>query len=109
MRSGFHPWPSRKSSPRAEDFRAVLVETLTDEPLKHTVYVRERVIFLKSGLWWRVPNVTIRLIYDTRGMGQIDLSQAHFQDLCACYSSGPDHEHKVVEGLEAKLHRAAQV
>jgi hypothetical protein len=109
MRSCFHPWPSRKSSPRAEDFRAVLVETLTDEPLKHTVYVREYVIFLKSGLWWRVPNVTIRLIYDTRGMGQIDMSQAHFQDLYACYSSGPDHEHRVVEGLEAKLHRVGQV
>jgi hypothetical protein len=53
--------------------------------------------------------VTIRLIYDTRGLGQIDLSQAHLQDLYVCYFSGPDHEHKVVEGLEAKLHRAAQV
>ena len=95
MQPCFHPCPTGKSSRRAEDLRAVLVETLTDKPLKHTVYVREYVIFLKSGLWWRLPNVTIRLIHDTRGMGQIGISQAHLQDLYACYSSSPDHEHRM--------------
>jgi hypothetical protein len=87
------------------DIGTVLVETLADITLPRTVYYREYVIFLESGLWWRVPRVHIRLVYDLRGLGKLDISQADFQALYATYFPGTRHETAVVEGLEAELHR----
>lgn len=84
-----------------------LVEEWTGKPLQHAVWVKTYVIYLKGGLKWRVPQVLIRLVYDTREKCacKIDMSQAHFQDLYACYFPGPNHDVRVVEGLEAQLHR----
>ena len=89
------------------DLRSLLVETLTDEMVQPAVYVREYVIFLESGLWWRVPTVRVRCVYDRRGIGKgkLDISHADFNALYVTYFPHGRREHTIVEGLEPHLHR----
>lgn len=91
--------------------KAIFVETLTDESIDQQVYVREYVIFLEAGLWWRVPTVRVRLIYNHRtNSGRLKMAPADFEALYATYFPKTHHDQNiVVEGLEPKLHKVKAV
>ncbi len=84
-----------------KDFGVALAEIWTGEPMTRTVYYREYIIFLESGYWWRVPHVRVRLVYDLRGQGKVDISKEDFNALYDTYFPGIKHDRSVtVEGLE---------
>ena len=88
------------------DFGVILVDIWTGEEHTRATHYREYVIFLESGFWWRVPWVRVRLCYDRRGQGKLDMSQADFQALYDTFFPGTKHDRTVmVEGLESSLYR----
>jgi len=87
------------------DAGVILAEVWTGEPHSRAVYYREYLVFLEAGLWWRVPHVRIRLVYDRRGQGKVDISKEDFEALYDTYFPGVKHDRRVtVEGLEGWLH-----
>lgn len=87
--------------------KALVVETLTDETIDQQVYVREYVIFLEGGLWWRVPTVKVRLVYNHRtNCGWLKMAPGDFESLYSAYFPQSHHSQNiVVEGLEPQLHK----
>jgi hypothetical protein len=87
------------------NFPALLIETLTDVRPRQTVFIREYAIFLQSGIWWRVPSVKVRLVYDLRGAGKIHIARQDFDALYETFYPNPWKDNTLVEGLETELQR----
>jgi hypothetical protein len=83
------------------DFGVTLAEIWTGRPMTRVVYCREYIIFLESGYWWRVPHVRVRLVYDMRGQGKLDMSKEDYLALYDTYFPGSKHDRSMtVQGLE---------